>query len=175
MRVSLNGSGHQSSKLTMVVRPHPPAPISNERKDNMDILSELMNKILKVNLSEARIKVLDIVDMGLAYAKENIKALWWYNILDNRFEYSETAATHQDPKVFKGPFAGPKGWVRGRVFLCKEKCYVLVYMEDWLDHAVTNKSITDLYSHIQGKSKHTISDVVDEEGRTLTKNEKNSD
>ena len=54
----------------------------------------------------------------------------------------------------------------------KGKYYIVVYLEDWLDNVLTTKSIADLYSQIQDKFKHTISDVVDEEGYTLAENKK---
>jgi len=131
---------------------------------------ELSEKLLKVNLSEARVIALDVTAMGSAYHKKDRRAIWWYNILDNRLEYSEIPTTHYDRKVFKTPFAGDKLWVRGLVFQHKEKYYILVFLEDWLDHTVTNKSIADLYKQIQDKFKHTISDVIDWEGCALTKN-----
>ena len=137
-------------------------------------MKSLLEELLKVNLSEARVKVLDVGAMGLAHYKENLRAICWYNILDNRFEYSETATTHQDRKIFKSPFTDDKGWVKGRVFCYKGKYYIVVYLEDWLDYMVTNKSIADLYNQIQTKFKHPIYDVVDEEGCALTENKKNN-
>ena len=133
---------------------------------------ELLKKLYKVNLSEARVTVLDVTAMGSAYHKKDRRAIWWYNILDNRLEYSEIPTTHYDRKVFKSPFTGDKLWVRGQVFQHKERYYILVFLEDWLDHTVTNKSIADLYKQIQDKFKHMISDVIDWEGRTLAKNKK---
>lgn len=134
--------------------------------------NELLEKLLKVNLSGARAKALGVAAMGSAYHKKDRRAVWWYNILDKRLEYSEIPITHYDRKVFNAPFAGDRLWVRGQVFQHETEYYILVYLEDWLDHSVTNDLMADLFRQIQGKFKHTIYDVVDEEGCSLTKNKR---
>jgi len=135
-------------------------------------MKPLLEKLLKVNLSAGRARATGVGAMSLAHHKEFLRALWWYNILDGRLEYSADTFTHQDRRVFKGPFTDDKGWVRGRVFQYRGKYYIVAYLEDWLDHAVTNESMADLYSQIQDKFKHTISNVVDEEGYSLTENKR---
>lgn len=135
-------------------------------------MKKLLEELLKVNLLEERVKVLDVGAMGLAHYKEHLCAVYWYNIITGTLEYSETATTHQDHNEFKGPFENDRGWIRGRVFVYKGQYYIVTYIEDWLDFPLTNKPISDMFRKIQGKFKDTISDIVDEEGYTLTENKK---
>lgn len=135
-------------------------------------MKSLLEELLKVDLNEARVKVLSVGAMGLAHYKDNLCAVYWYNILTGKLEYSEAATTHQDHTVFRGPFENDRGWIRGRVFVYKGKYYIVAYLEDWLDFDLTNRTVSELYRKIQSKCKYMISDIVDEEGYTLTENKK---
>jgi hypothetical protein len=135
-------------------------------------MRELIEQLMKVNLEEKRVRVLREPAIGLAHYPENLKAVFWYNILSNSLEYSEKANTHQDYKIFKGPFTDAAGWIRGRVFTYGRKNYIVVYIEDWLDVQIANQSLADLYSRVQDVFKQPISDIVDEQGYTLTENKK---
>jgi hypothetical protein len=135
-------------------------------------MRSLIEELMKVKLTEERTKVLNEPAIGLAHYPENLKVVFWYSILSNTLEYSETATTHQDYRVFKGPFADARGWIRGRVFKYEGKYYIVVYLEDWLDSQVLNRSLADIYNQIQSRFKHIISDIVDENGYALTENKK---
>lgn len=135
-------------------------------------MRELIEQLMKVNLNEKRVKALKEPAIGLAHYPENLKAVFWYNILSDSLEYSEKATTHQDYKIFKGPFTDAAGWIRGRLFQYEGKYYIVVYIEDWLDTQIINKHLADMYHQIQNKFKHPISDIVDEQGYTLTENKK---
>jgi len=137
-------------------------------------MKSLLEKLREVYLTEERVKVLSVGAMGLAHYKDTLCAIWWYNILNQKLEYSEEATTHQDRSVFKEPFIDERGWIRGRLFFYKGKYYIVVYLEDWQEYPVTNNSIANLYNQIQDKFAHTISDVVDEEGYSLAENKKKS-
>lgn len=133
---------------------------------------KLAKMLSTVNLSEKRVKALAQGAMGLAHYKDHLKAIYWYNILSGELEYSETATTHQDRNIFKAPFESDRGWIRGRVFSYKGKYYIVAYIEDWLEFPLTNRVIESLYSKIQKKCSETITDIVDEEGYSLSENKK---
>lgn len=134
-------------------------------------MRQLLEALLKVKLFETRKRIMKDA-MSYAHYKDTLIAVWWYNVLTRKLEYSEVATTHQDMDIFKGPFTNARGWIRGRLFQYKGKYYIVVYMEDWLDFAPTNDLMADIYRQIQAHFKDTISDVVDEEGYSLTENRK---
>ena len=130
----------------------------------------LSEKLLKVNLSQDRVKVLSVAGMCSTYCKENICALWMFNINDGRLIYSESAGSHFDREIFKIDYSDMPGWGRGRVSHCKGKYYILVQLADWADLPLSNKALADLYVKLQDKFSRPIFDLVDERGRTLTAN-----
>jgi hypothetical protein len=134
-------------------------------------MRHLIEALSKVKLFEDRKRIMKDA-MSFAHYKDTLRAVWWYNVLERKLEYSEIATTHQDMDIFHGPFTNARGWIRGRLFQYKNKYYIVVYMEDWLDHTPTNFMMADIYRQIQAQFKNTISDVVDEEGYSLTENRK---
>jgi hypothetical protein len=134
----------------------------------------LLKKLIKVDLLETGSKVpAATTEPASMMAHERKKAIWWYNILSQKLEYSETAATHRDREAFSGPYDGSKGWIRGRVFKhTDKKYYIVVYVgSSAVDAAVgseshslnlLSKNMHNLCSQIQDKFRFPISYVVDE-------------
>jgi hypothetical protein len=138
----------------------------------------LLKRLIKVNLLEAGNRVpAAATDPASIMAHARNKAIWWYNVLSQKLEYSETAATHQDRKAFSdGPYDGSKGWIRGRVFKHTDrKYYIVVYVgSSVVDSALGSavnlvaKNLPNLYSQIRDNFRFPISYVVDEYWNNLT-------
>jgi len=128
-------------------------------------------RILKINLQEDRVKVLKDPPYVTAH-NANLRAVWYFNILNKKLDYSTTAKSHQDSDKFKEPLNHEKGWIRGRVFEDDGKYYIFVYLEDWLHWPITRNTINSIYTQIQKVCDYDISDVLDADGYSLTENKK---
>jgi len=133
----------------------------------------LEEKILKMNLQEKGVKRLKTPPYAAVHYTDNLKGLWYFNILTKKLEYSDTAKSHQDCDSFTEPFSSnSKGWVRGRVFKGEGKYYIFVYLEDWIKWPITRSTISSIYTQIQKTCGYEISDVLDAHGHSLTENKK---
>ncbi len=121
----------------------------------------------------------DTSEWEISHAR--LLATWWFKLTDRKLEYSEKAAAdnggYYDREIFKEPFSGftTTEWVKGRVFECKGKYYIVVNLSRWgLDFsAITTHVVDDLCRQIQCEFKlGKIFDVIDEEGRPLSKSKK---
>ena len=112
-------------------------------------------------------------------AHRNPKAIYFYHILNNKLEYSTTAKSHRDRAAFSDePYSGDPGLIRGRVFENAGKCFIVIYLEGSdmvlgvvtapVDRNLMSKALCDLYSQIQDKFEYLISDVVDQDSRSLS-------
>ena len=158
------------------------------------LLEKLLKINLSTELDQYRPRskgLADLADFGkpaVLLAHGNKKAIWWYNLYSHKLDYSETATGHKNLKAFSKVYAGypqdkdpnleeltRKGWIRGRVFEQTGKCYLVIYLGSdkftWIaapvDRNLLSQSIGDLYNQIQNNFKEPISDVVDEDSRTL--------
>jgi hypothetical protein len=133
-------------------------------------MRSLTEKLLKVDLKAGRKKVLAEPAIALAHRPENLRGIFFYNVLKQELDYSETAKGYMDREAFKRVWEEPRGWIRGRVFTCGAKHYIMIHMGDWRQYSVRNDILADLYDQVQGKCPHVISDFVDEISHSLTEN-----
>jgi len=146
---------------------------------------DLLKRLIKVDLLETGNKVpAAATEPASMMAHARKKAIWWYNVLSQKLEYSETATSHQDRKAFSGgPYDGSKGWIRGRVFKhTDKKYYIVVYLgSSAVDSALgsesrilnlVSKNMQDLCSQIQDNFRFPISYVVDEYWNNLAESKK---
>jgi len=145
-------------------------------------MKPLLEKLLKVDLSKAGDKDRKVLKEfaksrgGSAFdsAHKIPKAIWFYDLISNELEYSETASGHRDRSAFSpAPFSGQGEWVRGRVFEKSGKYYMLIYMDSSVKRSLLARSIGDLYRQVQdGFELGTIVDIVDQDNRSLTESRK---
>ena len=143
-------------------------------------MDSLLGKLLTVDLSKNRDKnrliLKEFVGPGnsaFKSAHNRPKAIWFYNFHSDKLEYSETAKGHRDRSAFSDePFSGSEGWVRGRVFEKSGKYYIFIYMDTSIERNLLSRSIGVLYQQIQERFEYAISDIVDEDSRTLVASKK---
>ena len=137
-------------------------------------MKSLSEKLLRADLSKDNDKNRPIgCRSAFKSAHSRPKAIWFYNLLSNKLEYSKTATGHRDRLAFSDePFSGSDEWIRGRVFEEDGKYYIFFYLDSSVGRNLLSRSIGDLYRQIQGNFEYKISDIMDDNSRSLTKSKK---
>ena len=137
-------------------------------------MKSLSEKLLRADLSKDNDKNRPIgCRSAFKSAHSRPKAIWFYSLISNKLEYSKTATGHRDRLAFSDePFSGSDEWIRGRVFEEDGKYYIFFYLDSSVDRNLLLRSIDDLYSQIQDNFEYQISDIVDDNSRSLTKSKK---
>jgi len=106
----------------------------------------------------------DVLGVAHQANAEYVKYIWWYSILEDRFEgYSLSEVDKHASTKFKLYDTGFKKCARGRVVLFKDKYYLLIWTPGY------NVYTNDIIERIVGKVSQvfTVDYVIDESGQEL--------
>jgi len=99
---------------------------------------------------------------GFLHSSEHTKAVWWFNIVDSRFESYSLAKVkkHADRTFTPVKENNEAGWIKGRVLQIDGLYYLVIYTEGY--HRQSESIVDRVLKNVN--SEFLISYIVDESG-----------
>jgi hypothetical protein len=92
--------------------------------------------------------------------------LWFFNLANERFEYSTTAINHSEIARAKDLILN-NNWVKGRVFKHNGSTYLIAYITTFLHNPLTVEHLISIFRKSRSVIKEPIDYFIDDKGSRI--------
>ena len=111
---------------------------------------------------------------NIAHEPENVLLIWWYNLYNGQFEYSESENHIAIVKNKNLPV--DRSWIKGRLVSYRGSIYLVAYTREYLHNPVDADNLNDLAGKVRKACKDIRVDYfIDEKGYDMLEAVKHND